>query len=89
MTPFLNTLEKQNGLNFTKISVVQYIEDMLAREKIGDAEKAWEQKLKSANINFYLKKGNESPFLRTESIFDKKWKMNKIVAAIYNPAFKK
>ena len=62
---------------------------MLESEKFGDKEKLWEQKIKSANINFFLKKSGDSPFLRTESVFDKKWKMHKLINAIYDPVFKK
>ena len=49
----------------------------------------WEQKIKSANVNFFLKKTVETTFLRTESVFDKKWKLHKLVNAIYDPDFKK
>lgn len=44
--------------------------------------------MKSPTINFFLKK-TDSPFLRTESVFDKKWKMHKLINAIYDPQFKK
>ena len=74
---------------FTKSAVVKFIEDMLTKECIGNRDKLWEQKIKSANVNFFLKKTVETTFLRTESVFDKKWKLHKLVNANYDPDFKK
>lgn len=62
---------------------------MLEQENIANKDKMWEQKIKSANINFFLKKIADSSFLRTETVFDKKWKLNKLINAVYNPTFKK
>jgi hypothetical protein len=62
---------------------------MLEQENIANKDKMWEQKIKSANINFFLKKIADSSFLRTETVFDKKWKLNKMINAVYNPTFKK
>ena len=90
LKPYSNTLEKESNLVFTKTAVIKYIEDTIATESyIGNKDKLWDQKIKSANVNFFLKKTVETTFLRTESVFDKKWKLHKVISAIYNPDFKK
>lgn len=49
--------------------------------------KLWEQKLDTPNIKFYLKKGgskfsSDQPFVRTESKFNKMFKMHKLAKTV-------
>ena len=86
---YINQEEKDKGLVFSKDAILSYIESILEDTSTREFSKIWDQKIKSAKVNFYLKKGTENPYLLTETIYDKKWKMHKLINAIIDPSFKK
>lgn len=92
MVPLKNEFEKQQGIRFSKRGIIEYVEAFLERESSENktdpaTAKKWEEKLSTPTLKFYLKNGgsqfNDSqPFLRTNSWFNKKFKMEKIVNCV-------
>ena len=95
MASLKNAFEKETGIKFSKRGIREYIESIINTETNKNTEdpaisKKWEEKLSTPNIKFLLKKGgsqfnSSQPFLRTESTFPNKFKMEKLVNAVYSP----
>mmetsp|Transcript_1058 Transcript_1058/g.1960 ORF Transcript_1058/g.1960 Transcript_1058/m.1960 type:complete len:190 (+) Transcript_1058:851-1420(+) len=87
------------GVRFSKRGLVETIERICAQESRANKEdmrtaKRWEEKIKTPGIVMYLKKGGsdqseDQPFMRTESNFNKAFKMNKLLKVIYEPEHQK
>lgn len=92
LLPFKNEQEKELGVKYSKNGIKKFIEDMVAHENAkntNDPENAklWEIKLDTPNIQFFVKNGGsqfskDQPFLRTESKFNKMFKMNKVAKMV-------
>ena len=92
MVALKNDYEKQQGIKFSKRGIIAYVESFLERESCENKSdpttaKKWEEKLSTPTLKFYLKNGgsqfNDSqPFLRTNAVFNKKFKMEKIVNCV-------
>lgn len=85
---YISPFELQRGLKFSKNGIMKYVEDLMAENDPFSADKAiaqqWEQKLKNPNQFLHLKKNQaDCPFMRSEMIFDKKFKMNKLANCIF------
>ena len=95
MVQYKNQFEIEQGIKFSKNGIKKYVEELLAFESSTNTTdpanaKKWENKLDTKELKFSLKKGgskyNESqPFLQTQSHFNSKFKMEKLVNCIYNP----
>lgn len=78
--------EIKENIVFSKNGIIEAVDNILAREH-PDVDPKWELKLKSPTIIYYLKKGgshlNKSqPFIRSECIFPKAYKMDKLMKAV-------
>lgn len=95
LVPYKNQYEKQQGIKFSKNGLVKYIEDMLELEspvnkKNAKNAKLWEKSLNYQGINLFIKKGGskfskDQPFIRIESIFNKKFKLDRLLNFIQQP----
>ena len=75
-------------VKFSKNGIIKFIEDLLELESPDNKKntknaKLWENKLQMSGIKMYLKKGgsqasDSQPFIRTEAVFNAKYKMNKL-----------
>ena len=88
MQKHVSPLEVERNLVFSKNGIVKYIEEMLKEnDPFSDDKKVskmWESKLKNANQHLHLKKDqNDCPFMRSEVVFEKKFKMQKIANCVY------
>lgn len=90
---FKNKYEKQLGVKFSKNGIKQFCEQIIATENPDNIEnkanaELWENsKIESNMIKFYLKKGgsqfsSDQPFIRTDSKFNKVYKMNKLAKMV-------
>lgn len=60
--------EKENGIRFSKRGIINYCENLIATDCI-ENDNAWDLKLKSPNIMYYIRKGGsslhqKSPYMR-------------------------
>lgn len=81
--------ELNADLRFTKTAIMQYIDDLFEREDPANDE-LWQRKLKTPNIQYYMKKGGSEldpkcPYMRFEMVFPKPYKMNKLLKVITPP----
>ena len=83
--------EIKNGVKFSKRGIVDYIERFLATESINSEDpqtaKAWEEKLKTPGLTYYLKKGGSDintsqPFFRSEVSLPQAFKLNKVIKCV-------
>jgi len=83
-------------VKFSKNGIIKFIEETLDYENPDNKKqpanaKLWEEMLKMGGVKSYLKSGgskfNDSqPFLRTDSVFNSKFKMNKLVHMVSSPS---
>lgn len=88
MLPFKNEWETQKGVKFSKNGLIEFIDKFL-KEESTEFQKAWEKKLDAPAIKYYLKKGGSDqnasqPFFRSETNFNKVFKMNKLAKCVSN-----
>ena len=89
LLPFKNDQEKQLGVQFSKNGIIKFVEAQLELEspdnkKNAKNAKLWEKQLQYQGIAPYTKKGGSrwaagQPFLRTESTFNKKFKLDRLM----------
>lgn len=89
LLPYKNEYEKQMGVHFSKNGIIKFVEENLELEsadckKNPKNAKLWEKQLTFQGITLYTKKNGskfsqDQPFLRTESTFNKKFKMDRLV----------
>jgi hypothetical protein len=95
MANLKNEFELQTGVKFSKNGLIEHIKNLIATETNKNKDdpinaKKWNECLTTPGIKFLLKKGGSEfnasqPYLRTESTFNQKWKMEKIINCIYSP----
>ena len=79
--------EKQNNIRFSKNGIKDFITKTLNDEN-PETMSQWESKFKMPmKLNLFLKKGGSSfssevPFVRTESTFNQKYKMEKLIKCV-------
>jgi hypothetical protein len=71
--------EIEKGIKFSKRGIIEYVESMIEKESM-ENDDAWNQKLKSPTILYYIRKGGSSlnpkaPYMRQEMNFAKPFKM--------------
>jgi len=92
MVEFKNAIEHEQGVKYSKNGIKDFIETILKTESCANTDdpataKLWEKKLDTAGIKFYLKKGgskwsSSQPYLRTESVFNHKFTMDKLAKVV-------
>lgn len=96
MLKYKSQAEKDLGIRFSKKGIVKFIESFLAQENPKNTKdpknaKLWEEKFAIKNgISMFLKKGgshlsSSQPFMRIQTQFPKKYKINKMLKVVYNP----
>lgn len=94
--PYKTDFESVQNIKFSKNGIIDFIEKTIREEsKFNESDpansKLWEQKMDHPDkIKFFIKKGGsaankDQPFIRTESIFNKKFKMEKLIKSAYYP----
>lgn len=81
-----NEWELEKGVKFSKKGLIEFI-DKFIEEESSESNPDWQRKLDTPSIKYYLKKGgsdqNKSqPFFRSETFFNKVFKMNKLVKLV-------
>ena len=86
--------EKVNGPRFSKRGIIEYCEKFLAHENANNKKdkknaKLWEEKMTSPTLKMWLKKNgsnfSDQPYMRTDSVFNQKYQMHKLLKVIYDP----
>ena len=90
LTILKSDFEQSHGLKFSKNGVVAFINEMLQTESVANKQdgvgKLWEEKSKTPNFKFFVKRDTgTTQFIRQEAIFPKKYKVHKLLKAIYGP----
>ena len=80
------------GIKFSKNGLIQYINEQIENESPHNKKnpknaKLWEKSLASQGISLYIKKGGskfsaDQPYIRTESIFNKKFKFDRLLSEV-------
>ena len=84
----INPYELEKQLKFSKNGIVKYIDEIVEQEsKLNQNDpklaKEWEEKVNTKNVKFFLKKDKDCPYMRSEMIFEKKFKMQKLAKCIF------
>ena len=100
MVALKNDQEKQLGIKFSKNGIIDYVEKFLKHESLTFSDdpqnaKLWVEKLSIPDkpipgIKLFLKSGGSQfsknqPFIRSESFYNSKYKMEKLVQVIHKP----
>ena len=90
--PLRNEYEKKMDVKYSKRSIIDFVEKLVSEESPHNPNKKvaklWEEKMKEPNrITLFLKNGgskfNDSqPFIRTESVYPKAFKLHKLIEAV-------
>lgn len=92
LLPYKNQYEKQLGVVYSKNGIIKFIEETLEHESPDNKKnpknaKLWEKQLTYQGIQLYTKKdgsrfSKDQPFLRTESTFNKKFKLDRLIEIV-------
>ena len=68
MAAMKTEFEIENGIKFSKRGIIEYCESLIENET-SEKDKAWDQKLKSPTIMYYIRKGgsklnSKAPYMR-------------------------
>jgi hypothetical protein len=84
--------EKDLGVRFSRRGIISFVESLVSQEtprNVDDPKtsKKWEEKLKTPGITMLLKRGGshlsaDQPYIRTESNFNKNFKMQKLLKIV-------
>lgn len=79
MAALKTDFEIEQGIKFSKRGIIEYLENLVENET-QEKDKAWDQKLKSPTIMYYIRKGGsklnpKAPYMRQELTFAKPFKM--------------
>lgn len=99
LLPFKTDLERKQGIKFSKNGIIKFIEEQLSKDSPHNSEDPknaalWENALTEPGVNLYIKKGGsklnkDQPYVRIESHFHQKFKMNRFIKTVYNPSHQK